>query len=234
MAHLQSSLEERQQAMRLRHAASEGRNTMAVLGYAPEEARERMARTRYQDPPLAVWAKNSRPYYGIRVRLDRFTTQGRKIVQTVLNCGYVDEVTKRQAERERARLLAEVNNQALRAPSKIHFGDFVKEIWRPKHYPNLGEGTRRKYEVHLGRHILPALRDYELEDLGPGELQDFFNSLKDLSWNTKADIRNIISCVYRRAREWSWVQGYNPLLGACPSIQNPAGSTTIYCSFEKC
>ena len=24
------------------------------------------------------------------------------------------------------------------------------------------------------------------------------------------------------------------LLGACPSIQNPAGSTTIYCSFEKC
>ena len=23
-------------------------------------------------------------------------------------------------------------------------------------------------------------------------------------------------------------------LGACPSIQNPAGSTTIYCSFEKC
>ena len=25
-----------------------------------------------------------------------------------------------------------------------------------------------------------------------------------------------------------------PALGACPSIQNPAGSTTIYCSFEKC
>ena len=24
------------------------------------------------------------------------------------------------------------------------------------------------------------------------------------------------------------------VLGACPSIQNPAGSTTIYCSFEKC
>ena len=28
--------------------------------------------------------------------------------------------------------------------------------------------------------------------------------------------------------------GESRSLGACPSIQNPAGSTTIYCSFEKC
>ena len=30
------------------------------------------------------------------------------------------------------------------------------------------------------------------------------------------------------------MKGAQPGLGACPSIQNPAGSTTIYCSFEKC
>jgi integrase len=178
-----------------------------VLDYAPKEARERMSRTRYQDSPLQIWG-TKRPYYGIRVRVQQMTPDGRKWKQPILNCGYLGEVTEKQALRKRAELLAKVNNQALTMPAEILLREFVEEVYKKKHYPTISQSTQEKYDSHLKNHILPALGDYRLKDLR--DVQEFFNTKMSLSWNTRMDIRNIISSIYTKAYDWEWWDGRNP------------------------
>jgi hypothetical protein len=169
---------------------------------------ERMARREHQLPNV-LRQDGTRPDYYIRYRLrvlnQRTKRFERKEKRHIL--GYCDEITKREAERVRDRVIAGVNDQVFTLKDQILFGDFVK-IYENRHLPALALGPREKYRSLLKNHILPEFESLSLCDIGAELVQGFLNSKKEqgLSWWTRNDLKGIVSGVFTKASDWGyWV-----------------------------
>jgi len=177
----------------------------------PDEG-ERMARREYQNPPLRK-SKSTRPFWYIRYRRKVLIGKGQiERVQKQQSLGYCDEIGKREAERLREEILRQLNREVYTIQSHIPFSDFTA-IWKEKHIPNLGAGTKKKYACHLNKHILPAFGVLKLCDVDTELIQDFLNGKErdGLAWWTRSDLRNILSSIFTKADDWGYWKDRNPV-----------------------
>lgn len=78
-----------------------------------------------------------------------------------------------------------------------------------KHVDKLGFATRCKYESHIRKHIQPAFGSFQLCEITTKAVQLWLDS-KELSWNSKTDIRNVLSGIFTKAADWGYWKERNP------------------------
>lgn len=186
---------------------------------------EIMGRRRYQRPSVLKRTDVARPYWYVRARVDVRARDGSiRRTRKSLFLGYCptttdvalraerEEVTKREAERQRDTLLAGVNRQAGPIGSDLTLGEFVATHWLPRHVETLGSGTAAKYRSHLRVHLLPRFSALKLDAVTAAKIQDMLNDLAAAgrSWHTRTDILVVLSSCFTKAGHWGLFAGRNP------------------------
>src|ERR1017187_2749816 len=124
-------------------------------------------------------------------------------------------LTKRQADAERDKFLAEVNAAPTRCDAAVQaqqpidvraiiFGNLA-QMWRKDYVDNLkvklATPTREKYRSRLDNHILPRWKATRLGEFRSKEVLDWLQH-ECSSWHMMIDLRNIMSGIFARAQEW--------------------------------
>lgn len=176
-----------------------------------------MPRRRYQELNIEI-SQTKRPYYFVRYRLDVIDPDGQaRRKQRNHFLGYCADMTLAEAKRERDKKKNEINNLSLGQFHAIPFGAFA-DYWLDEIRPTISAGTAAKYESHLPR-LKEAFGSWALSELDSHSLETWLNKLtrlpkavpegapppdcQPLSWNTKTDIRNVVSAIYSTAQRWS-------------------------------
>lgn len=188
-----------------------GRPERSVLAFFSPKELEKMARREYQNPPLRKTA-GAMPTWYIRVRKRVIWPDGQpKRKQAREYLGFLKDLTERQAQRVREKKLAEINGQIYSVPSEVQLKEFYL-IFNEKHLPTLGKGTQEKYRLHMQNHILPQFGMCKLCEITTEQIQGFLNDKKKLglSWWTRNDLRNLLSCIFTKADDWGYWKERNP------------------------
>lgn len=179
---------------------------------------------RYKDPSVETRSDVNRPFYFIRIPKPRITRDGkREIVRVRHFLGYCDEMKIRDAKKEKAKVMATVNQGKVILQSQITFGALTAK-YKEAQLPTLGSTTQSKYLQHIDKHILTTFQDLRLCDIDTPMIQAWLNSKAEgrivegeeeagLSWWTRADLRNILSAIWTKAKEWKLWEGDNPCVG---------------------
>jgi integrase len=183
--------------------------------YSPLEA-ERMARREYQNPSVLERDSATGKEWYIRYRIKVLTMDKGKFtvkrVEKHYNLGLCAKVTKHQAERERDRIMREVNAQVYTVQSQVPWSEFVK-IYDENHVGSLAEPSRDTYRRHLINHINPFFEKMQLGKIGPLELEQFFRMLEKggMARSTRNCIRGILGGAFKCARKWRFLDGVSPM-----------------------
>jgi integrase len=176
---------------------------------------ERMARREYQKPNV-LKSKGRRPYYYVRYRVRVRDEKSGKFIrkQKWMMLGYCDEIGKREAERERDKLMEHVNGQVFHLRDQTPFREFAA-LYQRDFMPNLGGGTQQKYTSLIQTHLLPAFGQGALRDITTERLQAFLTEKKNagLSWWSRSDLKNLLSGIFTMAIKWNYWAKANPVLG---------------------
>ncbi len=125
-------------------------------------------------------------------------------------------LTRRQAEAERDRFMAQLSATVLREtplvlptenPGEILFGalaelwewDYVEAIIGGK--PLVAAPTKSKYRNHLHNHILPRWAATRIRDFRAKTILDWLQKESN-SWYMMTDLRNVMSGIFTKAQEW--------------------------------
>ena len=84
--------------------------------------------------------------------------------------------TKRDAERERTRLLHELNTGAYVEPAKLTVAEYLEQWLRDCAEPKVSAKTFERYEEVVRRHLVPALGQHRLDKLQPLHIQAYYSS----------------------------------------------------------
>jgi hypothetical protein len=81
--------------------------------------------------------------------------------------------------------------------------------------PQLGAATQAKYETLLRKHILPAFGESMLCEITRPAIESWLNQKASdgLSWNTRTDLRNLLSGIFNQAIQWKLWDERNPCQG---------------------
>lgn len=175
-----------------------------------------MARREWQDPNVLQRESSRGPEWYIRYRVKVLEmVDGKPQIirrEKWQALGLCSDMTKRQAEREKDRILREVNQQVYTLQSQFPFTAFVK-IFEQTHLPLLATPTRQNYSQQLRQHITPAFRDMKLSQVGPIEVQRLFLALEKagVARTTRNTIRGVLSALFRCAKKWRYLQTGNPV-----------------------
>ncbi|MEO5952160.1 MAG: tyrosine-type recombinase/integrase [Chloroflexia bacterium] len=170
-----------------------------------------MARREFQMPNV-LRQSGPRPYWYIRYRRKVLVGKNQiKKEEKWHRLGYCDEMTKPEAKRHREQVMKEINREVYTIQSHILFKDFV-EIFRSQHMIALAPGGKKRDLSLLSNHILPAVGDMRLCDIGSEEVQAFLNTknAEGLSWWTRKGLQAVISSVFTKAGDWGYWQERNP------------------------
>ena len=187
---------------------------------SPETAAT-MARKRYQKPaPTRAFygtGKNREEYWVVRYREDVFEngTINRRARKRRL--GRVSEMTKRLAERERDRVLQDINGLNYQPAVQMTFAELVQR-YLDSVIPTREPATAKMHTWHLKRFLIPFFGGYQLEAVNQEAAQRLVAQLaKSGGKNGKPmrhpSIRSVIGTltgVFKVGREW----GYT-----CPEIR---------------
>lgn len=134
--------------------------------------------------------------------------------------------SEREAKKQLALFVAEVENKKITADSSMKFRDFV-EIWDKSYAEtNLEIRTYTRYKDLLQKNILPAIGDLKLIDIKPVTLLELYRKLgtdgarRDkkaggYSGRTIQHIHRLISSILNKAVSWQII-GYNVALNVKP------------------
>ena len=185
-----------------------------------------MARRRFQMPSVERRGRRKK-YWQVRYRVDVLVGKGRvDRKQKTKFLGYCPtttdplrrrgrgEITKREAERLRNKLMEKVNSTTQVVQSQIPVADFVG-IWAGKHVSELGAAVRSKYLSQMRHHFLPAFGEMRLCDLDTEMIQDWLNR-KGLSYWSKASLRGMVSSIFTKASDWGYWHERNPVERVTP------------------
>jgi hypothetical protein len=78
--------------------------------------------------------------------------------------GFVDELTKKQAQQARAKVLELVNQGRILVTSQIKFGDVCRRFLEVR-LPQLGVGAQSRYRSQIRNHIMPASGEMRIVDV---------------------------------------------------------------------
>lgn len=174
---------------------------------------------RVQRPKVHERQDRGTHYWFFRYRVDELEPDGsvrtKRKFHTIGPSRGDRALTKRDAERERDRVLAGLNAPATRTlaavaasqpidPGMILFGKLA-ELWRKDYVDNsmvnLAEPTREKYRSRLDSHILPRWNNVRLAQMRTKDILDWLQN-ECTSWYMMVDLRNIMSGIFTRAQEW--------------------------------
>ena len=167
---------------------------------------------RAQDPRIQK-SDGRRPRWFVRPYVDGFDEAGQPVRrQERIYLGRCDEMTKRQAQTEKARVLSLVNKSQYMAASQLPFGEVLDEylkrwVWRPG---ALASSTSAKYESHIKNHIRPAFGEMPLAAIDTRAVDAWLTSKTHLQWATKQDLKTLLSGIFQKAADWGIWKEVNP------------------------
>lgn len=177
-----------------------------------------MARREWQNPSVLERDGASGREYYIRYREKRLDIEdGKPVIRRVekwRHLGYCAKMTKRQAEREKDRILREINQQVYTVQSQVPWPAFVA-VFDQNHIAALAVPTQNNYRQQLRLHITPAFQGLRLSQIGPLEIQQLFTALEasGLSHATRDTIRGVMAAAFRCAKKWRFIEGESPMEG---------------------
>lgn len=109
--------------------------------------------------------------------------------------------TKKEAEKDLAKIITELENKTFILPEKITFKEHL-EYWMENHVKvNLSPTTIWGYDSIIKKHINPILGHIELQKLRPVDIQQYYNIKKDeLSGKTLTQHHRVI----RKALDYAY------------------------------
>jgi len=186
---------------------------------------------RYQDPKVLTRADVRRPFYYILASVPVVTSAGLQHKRRSFPLGFCNEITMKQAKARKQQILAPINEGRFLIQSQIPFREVAKKFEQVR-IPQLGKATQGKYLLHLQNHLLPAWRDMKLCEITKPTIEAWLNLKAEpqvitvkrkgvevtteragLSWNTRTDLKNLLSAVFTKATEWGLWEGRNPCEG---------------------
>jgi integrase len=177
---------------------------------------------RVQHPKINECKDRGAPYWFFRYWSDELLSDG--TVKTSRKRHIIgpskgpNALGKKQAETARDRLLFDLNAApssceaavAAKEPAQVGAIIFGKlaEMWRTDFVERevggralIAASTRAKYINHLENHILPRWKDTRIAEFRAKDTLDWLQCECE-SWNTMADLRNIMSGIFTKAQEW--------------------------------
>ncbi len=160
--------------------------------------------------PTGHLEKRAESAWSIVIDLGRDPAPGRRqrIRRTVKGA------TKRQAEAEMRRLLAEIESGTYVEPTKVTVAEFLRTWLKDSAAPRLRPKTARDYSLLIERHIVPALGHIPLSALQPIHLQDFYRRTLEagrldgkgaLSARSVVLIHVVVHAALKQAVKWQMV-----------------------------
>lgn len=168
------------------------------------------AANNYINAKLEIRTDCKRPYYLIRTRVA--SPDGKKQPRRRHRLGFVDEITKTEAMKRRAEVLAVVNSPRMLIPAQIRFSELVQRF-KEARLPQLGAGTAARYENQIKNHILPAFGERKLCDIDKQMVEAWLASKTSLSWWSREGLRGVLSAIFAAAKDWKVWTGDNPTTG---------------------
>ena len=169
---------------------------------------------RSQNPPLQK-TNGKNPRWFIRPYVDRLQPDGSvKRDRERIYLGSCVDMDRKGAAVQRAEVLHRINNGSYVLQSQINFGEFL-DIFEKKFVEakdNLAASTQAKYAAHLKNHIRPAFSHLPIGEMTTLRIEDWLTAKNDagLSWSTRSDLRNLMSCIFRQAKKWGMWKQENP------------------------
>ncbi len=169
---------------------------------------------RNQNPPLQK-TKAKNPRWFIRPCVDRLQPDGSaKRDRERIYLGSCGDMDRKNAGVQRAEVLRRINNGSFVLQSQANFGELL-DLFEKKFVEaenNLATSTQAKYSAHLKNHIRPAFGQLAISQITTLRIEDWLAAKNDagLSWSTRSDLRNLMSCVFRQAKKWGLWKQDNP------------------------
>jgi integrase len=176
-----------------------------------------MARREWQNPSVLERESAAGREWYIRYRVKVLEMKdGKPCINRVekwKHLGFCATMTKAQAEREKAKILREVNQQVYTVQSQIPFVDFVT-VFEANHIPTKAVPTQHNYRQQLRQHITPAFKDLKLSQVGPLQVQQLFRTLESagVARTTRRTIRGVLCALFKCARKWRFLETESPVL----------------------
>lgn len=154
----------------------------------------------------------------VTVEMGRDPTTGRR------RRTYLTAPTRREAEREEARLRHEAATGLDLEPTKISLAEYLKR-WLDAVRPNLAPSTERRYEDLLRHQVIPHIGTIPLSKLRPLHVQQLYARLQEngradgkggLSPRTLLHVHRLLSEALRQAVRWQIIPR-----NVCQAVEAP-------------
>ena len=128
-------------------------------------------------------------------------------------------------EQEYADKIARLSGGAQKPVNRHRFSDYAIQWYEFFSKPNVEEVTAITYKRQLDNHILPVLGDLFLENITVLDVQRVFNSMGDVSKETKSKVKTVLNQIFKMAEEDRLID-YNPLHSTTLRIKGNVSATT--------
>src|ERR1041385_3515511 len=175
---------------------------LAPLVFSPLEA-ERMARREWQNPNVLERETVRGKVYYFRYREKRLEDGKIVRVERWRELGLCSEMTKRQAEREKDKVLREINSQVFTVQSQMTWTDFEK-LFDENHVAKKATPTQNNYRQQMRTHVAPLWGKLRLCEIGPLQVDQLFTVLEasGVARSTRNTIRGVLGAAFKCARRW--------------------------------
>ncbi len=127
---------------------------------------------------------------------------------------YATAATPEDAERERTRLLRELDTGLNVDPGKLTLGRYLFDHWLPHAATRVKGRTLHRYRQLLRVHIVPSLGAVKLAKLRPAHIQAALDKMGTAP-RTKVQTYRVLSAALRQAVRWQ-ILATNPAAAASP------------------
>ncbi len=127
--------------------------------------------------------------------------------------GKVAELTsQRQAAKILTRRMQCINGDHYSPQATRKFVDFVRVDWEPVMLPTMKYATQKSYAYFLRVHLIPALGELPLREIGREPIQTMLNAklAAGLAWETVHHMQCALSKILGTAVEWGYIEA-NPV-----------------------
>jgi integrase len=162
---------------------------------------------------LASIEKRGKNTYRLIVELG-YDANGKRIRRTKT----VKVKTKKEAEKELAKFIVEVESGTYVAPEKMTFANFVENEWLKKYAEKEYSPTTLKLRIYaIKAHIMPYFGQMQLNDIKPIHIVTFLDRIdreksktgpNHLSGSTKRNIYSTLKNILSRAYEWKIIPNH--------------------------
>lgn len=127
--------------------------------------------------------------------------------------GKVAEIrSRRQAANLLSQRMRRINGDHHSPQATRKFIDFVRTDWEPVILPTMKYATQKSYAYFLRVHLIPALGDYMLREIGREPIQTMLSAklAVGLAWETVHHLQCALSKILGTAVEWGYIEA-NPV-----------------------